>query len=82
MKKNLSFMAVFALVISLSAGAVFANPKIGQKHATMKAKGKAVNCVYCHGPVAKKPKQNYMKGQANYAAIAKIADCAGAGCHK
>ena len=82
MKKTVGFMTVFALVISLSAGAVFANPKIGQKHAALKAKGKAINCVFCHGPVAKKKDQKYLKGQANYAALAKIADCTGAGCHK
>ena len=75
-------MAVFALVVSLSTGAAFANAKIAKPHAALKAKGKAINCAYCHGPIAKKKDQKYMKGQANYAALAKIADCTGAGCHK
>jgi len=83
MKRFVYFLTIFTIAIFVSSVALFANGKINKAHAALKAKNvKPINCGYCHGPIAKKKDQKFLKGQVKYKDHAKVPACAGSGCHK
>jgi hypothetical protein len=83
MKRKRLLIFIFSMVMCMSAAGVYSNAIINSKHAGMKARdGKAINCGYCHGAIAKQKGQNLMKGQAKYRSLAQKPSCGGGGCHR
>jgi hypothetical protein len=76
MRKFYMFFAALLFIAAFTTVNLMANTEIQKKHAGKKKDGKAVGCAYCHTSAKIEKKKGL-----NLAALKKMPQCLGSGCH-